>query len=74
MKISWNKKTFWILLVLIFSIGFANNSTIILLDLSVFQIVITTTISCIIGVAIILILKKHGYLTTKIKNDGNRLT
>ena len=72
MKITWDKKTFRILFVLIFSISFANNLAIILLDLSVFHMVITTTISGIIAIALIWILDKHGYLTTTIKNDGNR--
>ncbi len=72
MKITWDKKRFWILFVLIFLIGFLNNLAIILLDLSVVQIVITTMISISIAIAIIWILGKHGYLTPTIKNDDNR--
>lgn len=71
MKITWNKKMFLILFALIFLIGYVNSLAIILLDLNVFQMVITTTICIIIGVAIIWILDRRGLLADKKKNDGD---
>jgi hypothetical protein len=71
MKINWDKKT-WIWFAVVALINYANILAIILLDLNVFQMVITTTISIIIILALFRILYKHGHLTPTIKNDGNR--
>jgi|GEM_PF-2819123 len=72
MKIVWNKKTFVILFVLTFVLSYVNNMAIILLDLSVFQMIITTTVGIVIGLAILWVLQKHGYLPDKTKNVGDK--
>lgn len=71
MKVIWNKKRFLILFVLIFSIGYVNNMAIIMLNLNVFQMIVTTTICIIICIAILWILYKHGFLGDETKNDGD---
>ncbi len=70
MEIVWDKKIFLILFVLIFVIGYVNSMAIIMLNLSVFQMAITTTVCIIIGIAIIWTLGKHGCFTAKAKNEG----
>lgn len=72
MEIVWNKKIFVILFVLIFVLGGLNNTAIIMLNLSVFQMIITTTVGIVIGIAILWVLQKHGYLPDKTKNDGGK--
>lgn len=55
------EKKIWIWFVLTFSISSANMLAIILLELNVFQMVITATISIITILALSRILEKHGY-------------
>lgn len=72
MKMAREKNT-WIWYAVVIPINCANVLAIILLDLNVFQMVITATISIIIILALFRILEKHGHRlsTTTIKNDGN---
>ncbi len=72
MEIVWDKKTFLIYFVLIFIIGYVNNMAIIMLNLNVFQMIITTTVCIIIGIAILWALGKHGCFTAKAKNEGGK--
>lgn len=72
MKNVWDKKTFVILFVLLFALGGVNNAAIIMLDLNLFQMMITTTVCIVVGLGILWILQKQDYLSDKTKNDGGK--
>ncbi len=72
MKVNWNKNRFLILFAVIFPFSYVNSLLIILLDLNVFQMAITTTICIIAAVAIFCILEKYGFLRDDIKNGSDK--
>lgn len=71
MEFEWNERKS-LVFVTIFSLSFVNSLAIILLDLNVFQIVISTTICIVILLATFLMLAKRGFFDYKAKNNGGR--
>lgn len=72
MEFIWDGKSVLIVLAVGIPITCLNNLAIMLLDLDLFQAVISTTVCIVIALAIFLMLAKRGLFDYKAKNECGR--